>query len=83
MREVGKPVSTTREPPRRGEDWRSATRREMRVTLDFFHGRGMIPYTHAQSKIEKAREREMVEMVEMVEGRRLKRNDDDVEEEEE
>ncbi|KAF4376954.1 hypothetical protein F8388_022670 [Cannabis sativa] len=41
IREVGKPVSTTREPPRFG-DWRSATIREIRVTLDFFHGSGMM-----------------------------------------
>lgn len=43
MREVGKPVSTTREPPRFGE-WRSATIWENRVTLAlfFFHGNGMV-----------------------------------------
>ncbi|POO01031.1 LOW QUALITY PROTEIN: hypothetical protein TorRG33x02_032140 [Trema orientale] len=41
MREVGKPVSTTRELPRFG-DWRSATIRDIRVTLAFLHGRGMV-----------------------------------------
>lgn len=41
MREVGKPVSTTREPPRFG-DWRSATNWEIRGTRFFFHGNGMV-----------------------------------------
>ena len=41
MREVGNPVSTTRDPPRLGDWWRSATNREKRVTLAFFHGKGM------------------------------------------
>lgn len=41
IREVGKPVSTTREPPRFG-DWRSATIWEIRGTRFFFHGNGMV-----------------------------------------
>lgn len=41
IREVGKPVSTTRDPPRLGDCWRSDTNLEIRPDLDFFQGKGM------------------------------------------
>lgn len=60
MREVGKPVSTTREPPRFG-DWRSATIWENRVTLAlfFFHGNGMVVLVCLCCERKREREREI------------------------
>lgn len=48
--EVGKPVSTTRDPPCLGDCWRSDTNLEIRPDFDLFQGKGMAEEANEKEK---------------------------------